>query len=297
MSPESRKVPVEVEGRRLALSNLDKVLYPEAGFTKAQVLDYYQRIAPVLLPHIANRPVTIKRYPDGVDRQFFFQKNAPAGTPDWVPTATIASPGSTKSRETIDYIVGGDLPTLIWAANLAALELHTPMWRVKKVGKPDLLVFDLDPGLPASIVECCRVAEALQPLLDELGLEPVAKTSGGKGLQIYAPVSGMTSVQTSELAKELAERLEQDLPKLVVSRMTKALRGGKVLIDWSQNNAAKTTVAPYSLRARAQPTVSTPVRWDEVENCKRATDLVFTAEDVLERVATSGDLFESVLPA
>ncbi|HYK27017.1 MAG TPA: ATP-dependent DNA ligase, partial [Streptosporangiaceae bacterium] len=224
-------------------------------------------------------------------------KNAPAGTPDWVPTATIASPGSTKSRETIDYIVGGDLPTLIWAANLAALELHTPMWRVKKVGKPDLLVFDLDPGLPASIVECCRVAEALQPLLDELGLEPVAKTSGGKGLQIYAPVSGMTSVQTSELAKELAERLEQDLPKLVVSRMTKALRGGKVLIDWSQNNAAKTTVAPYSLRARAQPTVSTPVRWDEVENCKRATDLVFTAEDVLERVATSGDLFESVLPA
>lgn len=297
MSPESRKVPVEVEGRRLALSNLDKVLYPEAGFTKAQVLDYYQRIAPVLLPHIANRPVTIKRYPDGVDSQFFFQKNAPAGTPDWVPTATIPSPGSTKSRETIDYIVGGDLPTLIWAANLAALELHTPMWRVKKVGKPDLLVFDLDPGLPASIVECCRVAEALQPLLDELGLEPVAKTSGGKGLQIYAPVSGMTSVQTSELAKELAERLEQDLPKLVVSRMTKALRGGKVLIDWSQNNAAKTTVAPYSLRARAQPTVSTPVRWDEVENCKRATDLVFTAEDVLERVATSGDLFESVLPA
>jgi len=297
VSPESRKVPVEVEGRRLALSNLDKVLYPEAGFTKAQVLDYYQRIAPVLLPHIANRPVTIKRYPDGVDSQFFFQKNAPAGTPDWVPTATIASPGSTKSRETIDYIVGGDLPTLIWAANLAALELHTPMWRVKKVGKPDLLVFDLDPGLPASIVECCRVAEALQPLLDELGLEPVAKTSGGKGLQIYAPVSGMTSVQTSELAKELAERLEQDLPKLVVSRMTKALRGGKVLIDWSQNNAAKTTVAPYSLRARAQPTVSTPVRWDEVENCKRATDLVFTAEDVLERVATSGDLFESVLPA
>ena len=297
MSPESRKVPVEVDGRRLALSNLDKVLYPEAGFTKAQVLDYYQRIAPVLLPHIAGRPVTIKRYPDGVDRQFFFQKNAPAGTPDWVPTATIASPGSTKSRETIDYIVGGDLPTLIWAANLAALELHTPMWRVKKVGKPDLLVFDLDPGPPASVVECCRVAEALQPLLDELGLEPVAKTSGGKGLQIYAPVSGMTSVQTSELAKELAERLEQDLPKLVVSRMTKALRGGKVLIDWSQNNAAKTTVAPYSLRARAQPTVSTPVRWDEVRKCKRATDLVFTAEDVLERVAASGDLFESVLPA
>jgi bifunctional non-homologous end joining protein LigD len=294
----SQKVSAEVEGHTLALSNLDKVLYPAAGFTKAQVIDYYRRIAPVLLPHIQKRPVTIKRYPDGVDGKFFFQKNAPAH-PDWVPTARLPSPGSTKSRETVEYIVGGDLPTLIWAANLAALELHTPMWRVARsaVGRPDLLVFDLDPGPPATVVECCAVALLLRPLLTGLGLDPVAKTSGGKGLQIYARVSGKTSEQTSDLAKELAERLEEDEPELVVSKMTRALRPRKVLIDWSQNNAAKTTVAPYSLRAREQPTVSTPVTWDEVEACRRASDLVFTADDVLQRVADSGDLFAATLSA
>jgi bifunctional non-homologous end joining protein LigD len=290
----SEKVSVEVEGRKLVLSNLDKVLYPAAGFTKAQVIDYYQRIAVVLLPHIAKRPVTIKRYPDGVDGKFFFQKNAPAH-PDWVPTARLPSPGSTKSRETIEYILGGDLPTLIWAANLAALELHTPMWRHPDAGRPDLLVFDLDPGPPATVVQCCAVARLLRPLLTGLGLDPVAKTSGGKGLQVYAAVSGMSSQQASDLAKDLAERLEEEEPKLVVSRMTKALRPRKVLIDWSQNNAAKTTVAPYSLRAREQPTVSTPVSWDEVEACKRARDLVFTADDALARVAEHGDLFAPVL--
>ena len=294
MSPESRKVSVQVEGQTLTLSNLDKVLYPAAGFTKAQVIDYYERVAPVLLPHIASRPVTIKRYPEGVDGQFFFQKNAPKH-PDWVPTASIASPGSTKSRDTIDYILGGDLPTLIWAANLAALELHTPMWRYPSLGKPDLLVFDLDPGQPATVVQCCAVALELRPLLEELGLQSVAKTSGGKGLQLYAPVKNMTSQETSDLAKELAERLEQEQPELVVSRMTKALRPGKVLIDWSQNNSAKTTVAPYSLRARERPTVSTPVTWDEVQACKRAADLVFTADDVVARVAESGDLFAGTL--
>jgi bifunctional non-homologous end joining protein LigD len=290
VSPEAQKVPVEIEGRKLVLSNLDKVLYPAAGFTKAQVIDYYQRIAPVMLPHIAGRPVTIKRYPDGVDGKFFFQKNAPAH-PDWVPTVRLPSPGSTKSRETVTYILGADLPTLIWAANLAALELHTPMWRYPDIGKPDLLVFDLDPGLPATIVECCEVAQLLRPLLAERGLEPLAKTSGGKGLQLYAAVSGMTSEHTSELAKEMAEQLEREQPKLVVSRMTRALRPRKVLIDWSQNNSAKTTVAPYSLRAREQPTVSTPVTWIEVEACRKPTDLVFTAPDVLDRVASSGDLF------
>ncbi len=294
MSPESRKVSVQVEGQTLTLSNLDKVLYPAVGFTKAQVIDYYERVAPVLLPHIASRPVTIKRYPEGVDGQFFFQKNAPKH-PDWVPTASIASPGSTKSRDTIDYLLGGDLPTLIWAANLAALELHTPMWRYPSFGKPDLLVFDLDPGQPATVVECCAVALELRPLLEELGLKPVAKTSGGKGLQLYAPVKNMTSQETSDLAKGLAERLEQEQPELVVSRMTKALRPGKVLIDWSQNNSAKTTVAPYSLRARERPTVSTPVTWDEVKACKRAADLVFTADDVVARVAESGDLFAGTL--
>jgi bifunctional non-homologous end joining protein LigD len=295
VSPEAQKVTVQVDGRTLVLSNLDKVLYPAAGFTKAQVIDYYQRVAPVLLPHIAGRPVTIKRYPDGVDGKFFFQKNAPAH-PDWVPTARIASPGSTKARETLVYILGGDLPTLIWAANLAALELHTPMWRYPDIGRPDQLVFDLDPGPPATMVECCQVALLLRPLLAEQGLRPVAKTSGGKGLQLYAAVSDVTSEQTSALAKELAERLEREQPKLVVSKMTKALRPRKVLIDWSQNNAAKTTVAPYSLRAREQPTVSTPVSWEEVEACKRPSDLTFTAHDVLDRVASAGDLFADVLP-
>ncbi len=295
MSPDTRKVQVEIAGRTLTLSNLDKVLYPEAGFTKAQVIDYYHRISPVMLPHIAARPVTIKRYPEGVNAEFFFQKNAPAHGPDWVPTARIASPGSTKSRETIEYILGGDLPTLIWAANLAALELHTPMWRYPAIGEPDLLVFDLDPGPPATVVECCQVALMLRPLLTEHQFRPAAKTSGRKGLQLYAAVSGMTSQQTSDLAKDLAEQLAASHPELVVSRMTRALRPGKVLIDWSQNNAAKTTVAPYSLRAIAQPTVSTPVSWDEVAGCKRAEDLVFTADDVIERVGESGDLFAVTL--
>lgn len=295
MSPETRKVQVEVEGRALTLSNLDKVLYPAAGFTKAQVIEYYQRIGPAMLPHIESRPVTIKRYPEGVDGQFFFQKNAPAHRPDWVPTAKLASPGSTKSRDTVEYILGGDLPTLIWAANLAALELHTPMWRYPSIGEPDLFVFDLDPGPPATVVECCEVALLLRPRLSDMGLEPVAKTSGGKGLQLYAAMSGTTSDQASDLAKDLAEQLEQEQPRLVVSRMTKALRPGKVLIDWSQNNAAKTTITPYSLRARAQPTVSTPVSWDEVAACKRADDLFFTAPDVLDRVEKSGDLFATTL--
>jgi bifunctional non-homologous end joining protein LigD len=295
VNADTQKVQVEVDGRTLTLSNLDKVLYPAAGFTKAQVIDYYLHVAPVMLPHIASRAVTIKRYPEGVDASFFYQKNAPAHRPDWVPTAKLASPGSTKSRETIEYLLGGDLPTLIWAANLAALELHTPMWRYPHLGEPDLLVFDLDPGPPATIVECCEVALHLRPLLTELGLTPVAKTSGGKGLQLYAAVADVTSQETSDLAKELAERLEEEQPKLIVSRMTKALRPGKVLIDWSQNNAAKTTVAPYSLRARPQPTVSTPVSWDEVEACKGAVDLVFTADQVVERVEADGDLFAAAL--
>jgi bifunctional non-homologous end joining protein LigD len=295
VSPDPAKVAVEVDGRALVLSNLGKVLYPAAGFTKAQVIDYYQRIAPTLLPHVAGRPITIKRYPDGVDGKFFFQKNAPAGRPEWVATARIPSPGSTKSRDTIEYLIGADLPTLIWAANLAALELHTPMWRYPDIGKPDLLVFDLDPGPPATIVECCQVALLLRPLLADFGLEPVAKTSGGKGLQLYAPVTGQTSEQTSDLARQLAERLEEEHPQLIVSRMTKALRPRKVLIDWSQNNAAKTTVAPYSLRAREQPTVSTPVTWTEVERCESAADLRLTADQVLDRVEQHGDLFAATL--
>ena len=295
MSPDANKTQVEVDGRMLTLSNLDKVLYPEDGFTKARVIDYYHRISPVLLPHIDGRPVTIKRYPEGVDASFFFQKNAPAHHPDWVPTARIASPGSTKSRDTVEYILGGDLPTLIWAANLAALELHVPMWRYPDIGEPDQLVFDLDPGPPATVVECCEVALLLRPLLTSLGLEPLPKTSGNKGMQLYAAISGMSSPEASDLAKDLAERLEAAHPERVVSRMTRALRPDKVLIDWSQNNAAKTTVAPYSLRARSRPTVSTPVTWDEVAACRHAADLVFTADDVIGRVARSGDLFAATL--
>ena len=300
---QQEKTAVTVDGRELTLTNLSKVLYPEDGFAKAEILDYYQRIAEVLLPHVAGRPMTLKRYPDGTDGQSFFQKHAPEHRPDWVRTERVESHGSRGRGETIDYVVMDDLPTLIWAANLASLELHVPQWRFPRRSsrktsgdpKPDLLVFDLDPGAPATIVDCCRVAEALRPLLCDDGFEPLAKTSGGKGLQLYAKISGVTSEEASERAKDYAQRLEHDQPDLVVSRMTKSLRKGKILIDWSQNNGAKTTVAPYSLRARTHPTVSAPVTWDEVESCSDPGDLFFTAPDVLTRVEKSGDLFAPLL--
>lgn len=308
--PVSDKIAVQVDGRDLTLTNLAKVLYPVDGFTKAEVLDYYQRISAVLLPHVVGRPMTLKRYPDGVDGQSFFAKHAAAGRPGWVRTERITSSGS-RSRspgEPVEYVVIDNLPTLMWAANLAALELHVPMWRFPSHGdgaggtsepapehglKPDLLVFDLDPGPPATVVDCCRVAEALRPALTDAGLDALAKTSGGKGLQLYAPISGrsMTAEQASALAKNFAERLEGELPHLVVSRMTKSLRHGKVLVDWSQNNGSKTTIAPYSLRAREHPTVSTPVTWDEVTDCRVPGDMFFTAPDVLNRVEARGDLF------
>ena len=306
--PAADKIGVQVDGRDLTLTNLAKVLYPADGFTKAEVLDYYQRVSAVLLPHVAGRPMTLKRYPDGVDDQSFFAKHAPAGRPDWVRTEEIVS-SSSRSRapgEPIEYVVIDDLPALMWAANLAALELHVPMWRFPGTAsggghdaapapehglEPDLLVFDLDPGAPATIVDCCRVAEALRPVLADADLDALPKTSGGKGLQLYARVSGMTAEQASALAKDFAERMERELPRLVVSRMTRSLRPGKVLIDWSQNNGSKTTVAPYSLRAREHPTVSTPVTWDEVGACREVADLFFTAPDVLARVEERGDLF------
>jgi len=298
VSPASTKVPVSVEGRTLTLSNLDKVLYPSVGFTKAQVLDYYTRIAPVLLPHLRDRPLTLKRYPDGVEGKSFFEKNAPAHAPEWVRTARLASPGSTKKRETIDYAIVDDLPTLVWAANLASIELHTPLWRVA-AGQPDLLVFDLDPGPPATIVECARVAALLREILLADGLTPLAKTSGSKGMQLYCAVAaGFGAEQTSAYAKGLAQRLAGSHPDLVVWQMTKALRPGKVLVDWSQNNSAKTTVSVYSMRARPRPTVSTPVSWAEVTACAAAGDpeqMVFTTDDVLARVAADGDLFAELL--
>jgi bifunctional non-homologous end joining protein LigD len=298
------KVVVDVEGRQVALTNLEKVLYPEVGFTKGQVLDYYTRIAPVLLPHLAGRALTRKRYPDGVEGMVFFEKNAPRGTPDWVHIETLPSPGSSKNRETIDYVIVDDLATLVWTANLAALELHTHMWRAQhKRGKaamqgpPDMIVFDLDPGEPATIVECCEVAQLLREVMCEDGHEPIAKTSGSKGLQLYAPADGFkSSEETSSYAKGLAQRFEKSHPELVVHRMTKSLRPGKVLVDWSQNSAAKTTVSVYSLRARPRPTVSTPVTWDEVEACRKPQDLVFTSDEVLERVEQHGDLFAPLLP-
>ena len=259
------KVPVQIDGHTLTLSNLTKVLYPADGFTKAEVLDYYQRISAVLLPHIAGRPMTLKRYPEGVDAESFFAKHAPAHRPDWIRTEDVES-RSSRSREPgapVSYLVIDDLAALIWAANLAGLELHVPMWRFPG-REPDLLVFDLDPGLPATVVDCCRVAEELRPLLEDEGLRPLPKTSGGKGLQLYAAISGLTAEQASARAKALAERMEEQHPGQVVSRMTRLLREGKVLIDWSQNNGSKTTIAPYSLRARSRPTVSTPVTWDEV---------------------------------
>ena len=319
------KIAVQVDGRSLTLTNLAKVLYPADGFTKAEVLDYYQRISPALLPHIADRPMTLRRYPHGVADLSFFAKHAPARHPDWLRTEMVVS-HSSRARTpgtAVSYLVIDDLPALIWAVNLAALELHVPMWRFASAGTagggepapasastgaaaepapeaeagndPDLLVFDLDPGAPATIVECCQVAEALRPVLEAEGLQPLAKTSGGKGLQLYAKVSGLTAEQASDLALGFAQRIERELPRLVVSRMTKSARIGKVLIDWSQNNGSKTTVAPYSLRARDLPTVSTPVTWDEVAACRVVADLTFTAPDVLARVEAHGDLFAPLL--
>ena len=289
------KVTVDVDGRHLTLSNLGKVLYPETGFTKGEVIDYYSRIAPVLLPHLADRPLTVKRYPNGVDQHFFFEKNAPRGTPAWVRTATLPAPGSTKNRETIDYVVVEELPTLVWLANLAALELHVPQWHVpRRARKPrtDIVVFDLDPGPPATIAECCEVAMALRALLERDGLTPVAKTSGSKGMQVSAPIEVDDPELPSKYAHRLAKELERDRPALVVSRMARDLRPKKIFVDWSQNNPAKTTVAPYSLRAKEHPTVSTPLTWEEVE---AGGHLSFTADEVLERVEQFGDLFAGVL--
>jgi bifunctional non-homologous end joining protein LigD len=294
-SPRENRVTVQVDGRELTLTNLGKVLYPETGFTKAEVLDYYQRVAPVLLPHIAGRPVTLRRYPEGVGGEAFYQKNVTEYRPDWIRTARVSSASSRGRGGDVTYLVVDDLPALMWAVNLASLELHVPMWRMPRIREPDLMVFDLDPGAPATVVDCCRVALDLRPLLESEGFAPLAKTSGGKGLQLYTRISGVSSEQASDRAKAFAERLERDQPRRVVSRMTKVLRAGRVLIDWSQNNGSKTTVAPYSLRARSQPTASTPVTWDEVQACRTPHDLFFTADDVLERVASHGDLFAPLL--
>jgi bifunctional non-homologous end joining protein LigD len=288
------RTEVEVDGRRLRLSNLDKVMYPEVGFTKGQVIDYYTRVAPVLLPHLRGRPLTLKRYPDGVEGEHFYEKQCPSHRPDWVRTEKVET-----GRKTIDFCVCDDLPTLVWAANLADLELHPSLSLTDEIERPTAMAFDLDPGPPAAILECCRVATWLREVLDGLGLESFPKTSGSKGLQLYVPLNGdVTYDDTKPLARALAQHLEKEHGDLVVSSMKKSLRGGKVLIDWSQNDEHKTTVCVYSLRAKEHPTVSTPLRWEEVERALADEDpdsLVFASDEVLARVDEDGDLFAPVV--
>jgi bifunctional non-homologous end joining protein LigD len=285
---------VEVEGRRLKLSNLEKVLYPAVGFTKGQVIDYYRRVGPVLLPHLRGRPLTLKRYPDGVEGEFFYEKQCPSHRPDWVRTEPIRA----NSKE-INFCVADDLPTLVWAANLADLELHPSLSLATDIQRPTTLAFDLDPGPPAAILDCARVGLWLRDVLGELGLECFPKTSGSKGMQVYAPLNTPVSYdQTKPFARALARLLEKRHPDLVVSRMKKELRKGKVLVDWSQNDDFKTTVCVYSLRAKERPTVSTPLAWEEVEAALEKEDadvLTFDSEMVLDRVEREGDLFEPVL--
>ncbi len=287
---------VEVGDKKLTLTNLDKVLYPAAGFAKGQVIDYYARIAPVLLPHFQGRPLTQKRYPGGVDQEYFYEKNAPSHRPDWVKTAPIWSEGNHRN---VNYILLDDLPTLIWVANLASIELHPSLSLAKNIDCPTMMVFDLDPGPPANIVECAQVGLWLREIFEHFGLQSFPKTSGSKGLQIYVPLHTPTSYAvTKPFAHALARLLEQAHPELVVSDMKKQVRVGKVLVDWSQNDEHKTTIGVYSLRARERPTVSTPVKWEEVEKALKKKDgssLVFEAEQVLQRVKKMGDLFEPVL--
>lgn len=295
MPVADKKVLVAIEGKELQLSNLDKVLYPAGGFTKAQVIDYYTKISPALLPHLRGRPVTFKRYPDGVRGESFYQKECPARRPQWLRTAPVRIRGG---RE-INYCLLEDLPSLIWAANLAALELHTSLSLADDPLSPNFLAFDLDPGPPAGIIECCRVALILSRLLRRFRLEGFPKTSGSKGLQVYVPLNTPVSYErTKGFARACAEALEIQLPELVVSRMRKDLRTGKVFIDWSQNDPHKTTISVYSLRARERPTVSTPVSWSEVEAAVKRDDpelLFFEAEEVIERFAKWGDLFGPVV--
>ena len=287
---------VTVQGKQLKLTNLDKVLYPAAGFTKGQVIDYYARIGPVLVPQLKEHPLTLKRYPNGVDHQYFFEKNATQYRPEWVKTVPVWSEGN---RRNVNYILANDLPTLIWVANLASIELHPSLSLASNIECPAVIAFDLDPGPPANIIQCCQVAFWLREIFERFGLQSFPKTSGSKGMQIYVPLNTKTSYDvTKPFAHALARLLEDEHRDLVVSDMKKAVRTNKVFVDWSQNDDHKTTISVYSLRARERPTVSTPVTWDEVEAAfkkKDASKLVFEAPQVLERVEKLGDLFEPVL--
>jgi bifunctional non-homologous end joining protein LigD len=288
---------VDVDGRALKLSNLDKVLYPKAGFTKGEVVDYYARIAEVMVPHLAGRCVTLRRFPEGVDNTeaAFFEKRCPKHRPKWVKTATVtAGPHAGK----IDFCVCNDRPTLVWMAQLAAIELHPSLSIARRPAQPTVLAFDLDPGPPADVVDCCRIAVQLREMFDHFDLQCFPKTTGSKGLQVYVPLNRKSHYdETKPFAKAMAQFLEKQTGE-VVSKMSKEIRKGKVFLDWSQNHPRKTTVAVYSLRARERPTVSTPVTWEEVEGCAeqgKAELLVFEASEVLERVEQHGDLFAPVL--
>ena len=281
-------VEVEVEGRRLRLTNLDKVLYPEAGFTKGQVIDYYTRAAPWVLPHLQGRALTLKRYPNGVESGHFYEKQKPSHAPEWVRSEAIQA-----GERTIDFVLCDEVATLVWLANLADLELHPSLALARDPDEPTVLAFDLDPGPPAGISECCEVAHLLREALSELGLQSFAKTSGSKGMQLYAPLNTeVTYDDTKPFAHGLARLLESQHKDLIVSVMKKTLRPGKVFIDWSQNDRHKTTVGVYSLRARERPTVSTPLLWDELDD---PAALSFDSADVLARLDEHGDVFAGVL--
>jgi bifunctional non-homologous end joining protein LigD len=289
---------VEVDGRELKLTNLDKVLYPKAGFTKGEVVDYYARVGAAMIPHLSGRAVTLRRFPEGVDDldAAFFEKRCPKHRPKWVKTASVrAGPRAGK----IDFCVCDGLPTLVWMAQLAAIELHPSLSQARAPTRPTVLAFDLDPGPPADVIDCCRVALRLRELFGHFGVDCFPKTSGSKGLQVYVPLNGRDTYDTTKpFAKAIAQLLEKQTPDLVVSKMKKVERRGKVFVDWSQNHRSKTTVAVYSLRARERPTASTPVTWEELERaCDRedASMLVFEAGEVLERIERDGDLFAPVL--
>jgi bifunctional non-homologous end joining protein LigD len=287
---------LEINDRQIKVSNPEKVLYPATGFKKVDVINYYMEVSPVLLPHLKNRPISLKRYPDGVRGFFFYEKQCPSHRPKWVNTARVSS---RREAGFIDYCVMNDLAALVWAANLADLELHTFLHRASKLEYPDFIAFDLDPGPPADIINCCEVALLLKEEFDRLELESFPKTSGSKGLQVYVPLnSRITYDKTKGFARAVAEDLEHLYPDLIVSKMKKSLRSGKVLVDWSQNDEHKTTVCAYSLRAKDHPTVSTPVTWKEVAEAKKRGDvglLTFNSKDVLSRIKRKGDLFEPVL--
>jgi bifunctional non-homologous end joining protein LigD len=289
------KSQLQIDGTTVEVSNLNKVFYPETGFTKGQIIDYYVKVSPVLLPHLKDRPITLKRYPDGVGGFFFYEKQCPPHRPKWIETTKVPR---TEGGD-INYCVISSLSALVWAANLADLELHVFLHRAPKIEQPNSLVFDLDPGPPADILDCCKVALQMKKLFEKLKLKCFPKTSGSKGIQVYVPLNSPVKYEkTKPFAHEVAIQLEKAFPDLVVSNMQKALRKGKVLVDWSQNDSHKTTVCVYSLRAKEHPTVSTPVTWEEVEAAlkkKNTRKLTFESDEVLKRIEKHGDLFAPVL--